>query len=97
MKDKLRAMSITNEAELVAHIKNYSSQIDEQGSKNTGFDDDMLILLDIATIFLKLKDSLNDKSRIFAFYEKYKKEEYDSAQENAGNQLRDEGISEKEL
>lgn len=97
MKDKLRAMSISNEAELVAHIKNYSSQVDEQGSKRTGFDDDMLILLDIATIFLKLKDSLNDRSRIFAFYEKYKKEEHDSAQENAGNQLRDEGVCEKEL
>lgn len=57
----------------------------------------MLILLDIATIFLKLKDSLNEKSRIFGFYEKYKKEEYDIAQENAANQLRDEGVSEKDL
>jgi len=29
MKDQLRAMSISNEAELVAHIKDYSSQIDQ--------------------------------------------------------------------
>lgn len=59
MKDKLKAMNITNYDELVAHIKNYSNQSNEEGSKNTGFDDDILILLDIATIFLKMKDYLN--------------------------------------
>ena len=97
MKEKQRAMNIGNEGELLAHIKNYSNQIDEEGNKKTGFDDDILILLDISTIFLKLKDNLNDKSRIFGFYEKHKKEEYDLAQENASNQLRDKGVDEKDL
>jgi hypothetical protein len=97
MKEKQRAMNIGNEGELLAHIKNYSNQIDEEGNKKTGFDDDILILLDISTIFLKLKDNLHDKSRIFGFYEKHKKEEYDLAQENASNQLRDTGVDEKDL
>ena len=94
MKEKQKAMNISNEGELVAHIQNYSNQIDENGDKKTDFDDNMLILLDISTIFLKLKDNLNDKSRIFGFYEKHKKEEYDLAHENASNQLRDEGVDE---
>ena len=73
----------------MAHIRNYSNQFNEEGSKNTGFDDDMLILLDISTIFLKMKDILNEKSRIFSFYEKFKKDEYDLAKENISNQLID--------
>lgn len=73
----------------MAHIRNYSNAFNEEGSKNTGFDDDMLILLDIATIFLKMKDSLNEKSRIFTFYEKFKKEEYDLAKDHFSNQLID--------
>jgi hypothetical protein len=92
MREKLRAMNISTQAELVAHIRNYSNKFNEEGSKNTGFDEDMLILLDIATIFLKMKDSLNEKSRIFAFYEKFKKEESDLAKEYHSNQLRDEGV-----
>lgn len=74
MKEKLKAMNITNYDELVNHIKDYSNQCNDEGDKNTGFDDDMLILLDIATIFLKMKDYLNEKSRIYGFYEKFKKE-----------------------
>jgi len=59
MKDKLSAMGINNQAELVTHIKTYSNQDSEDGSKNAGFDDDILILLDVITIFLKMRDSLN--------------------------------------
>lgn len=68
MKDKLKAMNISNQKELVNHIKLYSNKDNDEGSKNTGFDEDILILLDIATIFLKMKDSLNEKSRIFTSY-----------------------------
>ncbi len=74
MKDKLLEMGINNQAELVAHIKNYSNQDADDGSKNAGFDDNMLILLDVITIFLKMRDSLNDKSKIFIQYERVKKD-----------------------
>jgi hypothetical protein len=73
MKDKLLAMGINNQSELVNHIKNYSNQDGEDGNKNPGFDDDILILLDVITIFLKMRDSLNEKSKIYTQYEKIKK------------------------
>lgn len=97
MREKLRVMNISTQAELVTHIRNYSNQFNDEGSKNTGFDDDMLILLDISTIFLKMKDSLNEKSRIFSFYEKFKKEEYDLAREHQSNQLIDLAVAEKDM
>lgn len=74
MKDKLLEMSINNQAELVTHIKNYSNKDSDDGSKNTGFDDNMLILLDVITIFLKMRDSLNENSKIFIQYERVKKD-----------------------
>lgn len=74
MKDKLLEMGINNQAELVTHIKNYSNQDSDDGSKNTGFDDNILILLDVITIFLKMRDSLNENSKIFIQYERVKKD-----------------------
>ncbi len=74
MKDKLLEMGINNQAELVTHIKNYSNKDSDDGSKNTGFDDNMLILLDVITIFLKMRDSLNENSKIFIQYERVKKD-----------------------
>ena len=74
MKDKLLEMGINNQAELVTHIKNYSNKDSDDGSKNTGFDDNILILLDVITIFLKMRDSLNENSKIFIQYERVKKE-----------------------
>jgi hypothetical protein len=59
MKDKLKEMNIATYDQLVHHIANYNNQDNEEGSKNTGFDDNILILLDIVTIFLKMKDYLN--------------------------------------
>jgi len=74
MKDKLLEMCINNQAELVTHIKNYSNKDSDDGSKNTGFDDNILILLDVITIFLKMRDSLNENSKIFIQYERVKKD-----------------------
>jgi hypothetical protein len=74
MKDKLLEMGINNQAELVTHIKNYSNKDSDDGSKNTGFDDNILILLDVITIFLKMRDSLNENSKIFIQYERVKKD-----------------------
>ena len=74
MKDKLLEMGINNQAELVTHIKNYSNKESDDGSKNTGFDDNILILLDVITIFLKMRDSLNENSKIFIQYERVKKD-----------------------
>lgn len=74
MKDKLLEMGINNQAELVTHIKKYSNKDSDDGSKNTGFDDNMLILLDVITIFLKMRDSLNENSKIFIQYERVKKD-----------------------
>lgn len=58
MKEQLKKMEIKNREELVKHINNYSNEDEEPGKKNTGFDEDILILLDISTIFLKMKDIL---------------------------------------
>ena len=74
MKDKLLEMGINNQAELVTHIKNYSNKDSDDGTKNTGFDDNILILLDVITIFLKMRDSLNENSKIFIQYERVKKD-----------------------
>ncbi len=74
MKEKLLEMGINNQAELVTHIKNYSNKDSDDGSKNTGFDDNILILLDVITIFLKMRDSLNENSKIFIQYERVKKD-----------------------
>ena len=74
MKDKLLEMGINNQAELVTHIKNYSNKDSDDGSKNTGFDDNILILLDVISIFLKMRDSLNENSKIFIQYERVKKD-----------------------
>lgn len=51
-------MNITNREELIKHINDYSNQNNESGGKNTGFDEDMLILLNINIIFLKIKNAL---------------------------------------
>lgn len=66
-------MNITNRDELIKHINDYSNIINDKGSKNTGFDEDILILLNISVIFLKIKDALGEKSRIHTNYEKFKK------------------------
>ena len=46
-------MSIQTNADLVSHIKNYANQ-EQDGNKNTDLDEDILIVLDIITIFLKI-------------------------------------------
>lgn len=51
-------MNITNREELIKHINDYSNKNNENGGKNTGFDEDMLILLNINIIFLKIKNAL---------------------------------------
>jgi hypothetical protein len=66
-------MKITNRDELIKYINDYSNKTNDLGNKNTGFDDDILILLNISVIFLKLKDALGENSRIYSNYEKFKK------------------------
>lgn len=93
MKDKLSEMKINNQAELVAHIKDYSNKDSEDGNKNAGFQEDILILLDVITIFLKMRDSLNEKSKIYTQYDKKKKEQHDQAKTNITNLVRDTNIT----
>jgi hypothetical protein len=70
-------MGISNKEELVKHITDYSNKTTEDGGKNIDFSEDMLILLDVITIYLKMRDALKEQSRIFSAYEKYKKEVHD--------------------
>jgi len=51
-------MNITNSEELKAHIDNYSNENNESGGKNTGFDEDIIKILNISAIFLKIRDTL---------------------------------------
>jgi hypothetical protein len=60
-------MGIHNNADLVAHIDNYTNQ-EQDGNKNTDLDEDILVVLDIITIFLKIKGVLGENSRIMKFY-----------------------------
>lgn len=57
LKDKLSSMSIENCEQLIEHINIYSNQDDEEGNKHTDFDEDILIVLDIITIFKKMKEA----------------------------------------
>ena len=52
----------------------------------------MLILLDIITIYLKMRDALKEQSRIFNTYEKSKKELLDAEKDRKTNELIDQGI-----
>jgi hypothetical protein len=67
-------MNIDTYDTLIKHISNYNDEVDEEGNKNTGFDDDMLTVLDIITIYLKMKEAkvLNNNSRVFKAYERFK-------------------------
>jgi len=60
-------MGIQSNADLVNHINNYANQ-EQDGNKNTDLDEDILIVLDIITIFLKIKGVLGENSRIMKFY-----------------------------
>lgn len=90
LKEKLKNMGIENYSQLVQHINAYSNTDDEEGNKNTDFDEDILILLDIVTIFLKLKGSLGANSRICKFYDKFKKEESEIERSRVANLIAEE-------
>jgi hypothetical protein len=96
MLEKLAAMKIGNKGELTKHITDYSNENTEEGGKKIDFSEDILILLDIITIYLKMKDALKEQSRIFASYERSKKEKHDEAKDTIINRLADEGVDEKE-
>ena len=76
MKEKLSSMNIENYNQLMAHINAYNDQEDEQGNKNTGFDDDILIVLNIITIYKKMMRAnvLVNSSRLVQGYQKFKKQ-----------------------
>ena len=59
-------MNIKNYDDLTAHIDDYNNKEDEEGNKNTGFDDDILIILKIVTIYRKMKEAkvLANNSRL---------------------------------
>jgi hypothetical protein len=65
-------MDILSYPDLVNYINNYANQ-EQDGNKNTDLDSDILIVLDIITIFLKMRGVLGANSRIMKFYEKFKK------------------------
>lgn len=52
----------------------------------------MLILLDITTIFMKMRDGLKEDSRLFTNYEKHKKEACEAERERIANLVAEDGI-----
>ena len=70
MREKLTSMNIENYSQLVAHINAYNDQEDEEGNKNTGFDDDILTVLNIITIYKKMMGAkvLANNSRLVLGY-----------------------------
>lgn len=74
MKEKLHSMNIHNYNELTAYINAYSNTDDEEGNKQTDFDEHILIVLDIITIFRKMKCAKVATVRINKQYEKEKKD-----------------------
>ena len=63
-------MNIFSSDDLVQYMQDYNNQEDDNGMKKTGFDDDMLIVLDIITIFRKMQkvQALADKGKINIAY-----------------------------
>ena len=78
MREKLISMNIENYNQLVAHIDAFNDMEDEEGNKNTGFDDDILIILNIITIYKKMMGAkvLGNNSRLVQGYQKFKKQLY---------------------
>lgn len=70
MREKLISMNIENYNQLVAHIDAFNDMEDEEGNKNTGFDDDILIILNIITIYKKMMGAkvLGNNSRLVQGY-----------------------------
>lgn len=92
MKDKLSSMGIENCEQLIEHINAYSNENDDEGNKHTDFDEDILIVLDIITIFKKMKEAavLQNNSRIYKAYEKFKKETTEAEKIKISNLISDE-------
>jgi hypothetical protein len=85
-------MNIENCEQLIEHINLYSNQDDEEGNKHTDFDEDILIVLDIIAIFKKMKEAavLENNSRIYKAYEKFKKEIMEAERIKISNLISDE-------
>lgn len=92
LKDKLSSMGIENYEQLIEHINGYSNEDDDEGNKHTDFDEDILIVLDIITIFKKMKEAavLENNSRIYKAYEKFKKETTEAEKIRISNLISDE-------
>jgi hypothetical protein len=56
-------MNLSTKQDAIAYIDNLTS---------CDFNDDMMSVLNIITIFVKLKEKLKDESRIYSMYEKEK-------------------------
>lgn len=63
-------MEIDSCDKLVERINNHSNTDDEEGNKRTDFDEDILILLDIITIYKQMKGAavLQNNSRVYKAY-----------------------------
>lgn len=85
-------MGIENYEQLIEHINGYSNEDDDEGNKHTDFDEDILIVLDIITIFKKMKEAavLENNSRIYKAYEKFKKETTEAEKIRISNLISDE-------
>ena len=80
LKEKLGSMNIEKYSDLQAHINAYNDLEDEEGNKNTGFDDDILIVLNIITIYKKMMGAkiLANNSRLVQGYQKFKKQLFEA-------------------
>ena len=92
MLEKLTSMKIHSYSQLVRYIDRYNNQEDEKThQKNTGFDEDIIIVLDVITIYLKMREAkvLANSGRLDKGYQKFKKELYEKERERIAGLLSD--------
>ena len=61
---------------MLAYLKKSLENVDENGEKivSAMFTEDIMGVLDILIIFMKLKEKLGDKSRLYSSYVKFKQD-----------------------
>jgi len=61
---------------LLVYLKKSLENVDENGEKTVSamFTDDIMGVFDILIIFMKLKEKLGDKSRLYSSYVKFKQD-----------------------
>lgn len=61
---------------MLVYLKKSLENVDENGEKTVSamFTDDIMGVFDILIIFMKLKEKLGDKSRLYSSYVKFKQD-----------------------